>query len=744
MNVGDVLDNRYQIIKLVGEGRSEVFLAMDSNLKGKVLAVKVIQKTSKDFDSFLQETKLLSKLNHQGIPNITQQIENEKECCVVMNYYNGETLYDFIKKESENTLNGNFTSMSEREKKITEIFKSLCEILIYIHSVYKSNDVDINAPVIHRDIKPENIMLADSGIKLIDWGTAGEFKRGVPDLRPSWGTKAYAAPEQFAAGAKYIDERTDIYALGATMYYALTSVPPGENKKNIRPLTSINPNISEGMGIIIDKCMKYNPEERYQYADEILRDLEHIDNLTKKARNEKRMSLVMFGLSALLCMVGIVLSLVSNNMINIYNSDNFQSKIQLANAQYSDALYYRRQGDIQNAEEALDQAAYYYTQALEYDKTDVETYKMLFTCLLPQGDSSAYDEDTYNEEIINAIDIMRRQYIDEKNSGVYHSDELMYLVAQKCIYVSDNPVYARYAVEYLELIKNNGNYDSSIFSKTEIDSMYLIASSISTAMYSTNIDDFIVQLSELEQENDQSIKSYDDKLDIYLTLIKLYSRYSSYILSTDTDPYDAIIRLGEKSREIIESQSDSENLSFSEVIPMYQMVAEGLYEKAIVNKDADLKREGYQSTLEWLQYLEVLNADMSARLLLKYGNCYRGIYETYVQNDLAGVDNEETLNVSDDVLANLNLAIEKYGQALNSDDNSSGVENTRFSAQIGITICYAYDELRKSPNNRVTNKLQAEYDKTRQMQKENQSMLGISQLSQYQSLTALVKRLGVE
>ena len=294
MQAGDVLENRYHLIELVGRGRSEVFLARDENLTGKLLAVKVIQKTSKDFDSFQRETLLLAKLNHPGIPIITQQIETETECCVIMNYYNGETLHHYVERIDNGVSAEESLDRQQRENKVIEIFKSICEILIYIHSLYKNNDSGIKAPVIHRDIKPENIMLADSGIKLIDWGIAGEFKRGVPDVGPSWGTPWYAAPEQFASGAKYIDERTDIFSLGATMYYAISSVVPSKDKKNIRPISSVMPDISEGLGIIIDKCMKYNPEDRYQTASELLEDLNHVDSLSRKTRSEKQKSLWSF------------------------------------------------------------------------------------------------------------------------------------------------------------------------------------------------------------------------------------------------------------------------------------------------------------------------------------------------------------------------------------------------------------------------------------------------------------------
>ena len=741
MQAGDVLENRYHLIELVGRGRSEVFLARDENLTGKLLAVKVIQKTSKDFDSFQRETLLLAKLNHPGIPIITQQIETETECCVIMNYYNGETLHHYVERIDNGVSAEESLDRQQRENKVIEIFKSICEILIYIHSLYKNNDSGIKAPVIHRDIKPENIMLADSGIKLIDWGIAGEFKRGVPDVGPSWGTPWYAAPEQFASGAKYIDERTDIFSLGATMYYAISSVVPSKDKKNIRPISSVMPDISEGLGIIIDKCMKYNPEDRYQTASELLEDLNHVDSLSRKTRSEKQKSLVYFGLCIGLCIVGLVISLLSDYKINLHNSDNYLSKIQLADAEYDNAFYYQKNGNPQKSEESINKAAEYYKQALEYDNTRVETYERLFACMLPQNGSS-YDEASYNSRLTNAIDVMRRQYVDEKHSGVYHSNRLMYLISQQCLSVSDNPSYAGYAVQYLDLIKasrdyRNNHFDDG-FSKIEIDSMYLIAASVSKSINTSNMNELVKALENLEEETDRSARSFDERLTNYLNIIKIYNRYSAFISQNGADPYAAVLRLGQKSKEAIESQANySENLTFGGVIPLYQMVAENLYEQATLDKDSSEKRAHYEQALEWFSYIELLNSDLSARLLLKYGNCYKGIYESFVQGGRS--DSEISSSVDDD--SYLDSARELYSRVLAMEDTSSDITGTRFSAQVGLTFCYAYDLLYHGQNRAA---LQTEFSKTSNMMKEYQDKLGISQLSQYQSLKSMVNRLGVQ
>ena len=726
MQAGDVLGNRYHLIDLVGKGRSEVFLARDGNTS-RLLAVKVIKKTSKDFDSFMREKALLAIFEHPGIPSIVDQIDTETECCVVMNYYNGETLYNRIKRESDSATNGEVIDMNRRESEVIEWFKGLCSILTHIHTHYKKERSSLKAPVVHRDIKPENIMIEDSGIKLIDWGIAGEFKRGVPDMGPNWGTPNYAAPEQCPVGAKYIDERTDIFSLGATMFYALTSVVPPKDKKNIPPIASINPNISEGMGIIIDKCLKYNPEERYQSAEELLDDLNHIESLSKKTRSEKKRSLVLFGLCIVFCIVGSVLSIVSNSIINSNNSDNYMSKIQLADAAYDDAMSYRRNNDTQKSEEAFATAADYYKQAITYNNRNIETYERLFNCYLLRNTSN--DESS----LMDAIDSMRRQYVDEKNSGAYHSNRLMYQIAKKCLTLSDNPLYIGYAVDYLELIKDSSAYKNGIFndgySKIEVDSMYLIAKSLFTSVNESNAQDLVAAMVDLESETDSSVNNVDDKLTNYLNLIKIYSRYSMFISKNGIDPYDAILQIGQKAKGLIES---SENLTFNDVEPLYQTVAESLYDAAMSDTNAETKRNHYEKALEWLDNTEEESIKMSAALVLKQGTCYRGIYESYTQggkNDAPGGGKDY-----------LNSAREKYTLVLSSDDSSNDAINTKFSAQVGITFCCAYNKLYNGVNN---GELKAEYEKTVHMMEENKDKLGRFQSRQYKSLVSLVEMVGV-
>lgn len=276
--IGTVIEGKYEVLKEIGRGgMSIVYLAMDKRLN-KQWAIKEIRKKGSGkndeivVNSLLAEANLMKKLDHPALPRIVDIIDNGVTIYVVMDYIEGESL-DKIMNEYG----------AQSEEKVFEWAKQLCDALSYLHSQ--------KPPIIYRDMKPANVMLKPEGnIKIIDFGIAREYKEQNLADTTVLGTKGYAPPEQYSGQT---DARSDIFALGMTMHHLLTGVDPrgGEPYASIRQW---NPELSEGMEIIIDKCVQPVAENRYQSCAELLYDLEHPDVITKNYKKKQKKRLGIF------------------------------------------------------------------------------------------------------------------------------------------------------------------------------------------------------------------------------------------------------------------------------------------------------------------------------------------------------------------------------------------------------------------------------------------------------------------
>lgn len=265
VSIGTIIDDKYRIMSKLGSGGfCEVYLAINEKTN-KPWALKVIKKGSTQYKQFLQnlseEIAFLNKLDHPGIPSIVDIIEDQEHLLVVMEYIQGLTLSRMIAE------NG-----AQDEKSVIQLASQLCNALGYLHQQ--------TPPIIHSDIKPGNIMLTDTGkIMLIDFGTARRLD-GSEQSTLCLGTAYYAAPETFGTG--HIDQRTDIYSLGVTLYSLLTGKDPCEPPYKVYPLRKANPELSCGLEYIVTKCMEKEPVDRYQSMQEVLFDLQNIDMLNRR------------------------------------------------------------------------------------------------------------------------------------------------------------------------------------------------------------------------------------------------------------------------------------------------------------------------------------------------------------------------------------------------------------------------------------------------------------------------------
>jgi len=285
LEIGTLIDGKYKILDIIGHGgMSTVYLAINERAN-KTWAVKEVRKGGKNNSSLgkyslVVEKNILTKLHHDNLPSIIDVIDTEDSILIIMDYIPGESLDKVLKKRGKLP-----------QSKVIEWGIQLCKVLYYLHSQ--------NPPIIYRDMKPANVMLLpeNKGIKLIDFGTAREFKEYNSMDTISLGTPEYAAPEQ--QNQRRTDARTDIYCLGATLYHLVT----GQIPNHMVPICQIDSTLSDELERILIKCTQHDPKDRYQSVDELWYDLSKVEDNDKKKQKEKKRKFAAFATTLFLTVI---------------------------------------------------------------------------------------------------------------------------------------------------------------------------------------------------------------------------------------------------------------------------------------------------------------------------------------------------------------------------------------------------------------------------------------------------------
>ena len=264
---GQRINDRYEIIKSIGEGgMANVYLAIDVILDRKV-AIKILRGDLANDEKFIRrfqrEALAASSLSHPNIVEMYDVGEDNGNYYIVMEYVEGRTLKQLLKKR------GNLT-VSEA----VDIMLQLTDGMIHAHDSY----------IIHRDLKPQNIMIQEDGqIKITDFGIAMALNSTqLTQTNSVMGSVHYLPPEQ--ASGKGSTIKSDIYSMGILFYELLTGVLPfkGENAVEIalkqmkEPIPSVrkqNPNIPQSVENIILKATAKNPKNRYNDVREMYGEL---------------------------------------------------------------------------------------------------------------------------------------------------------------------------------------------------------------------------------------------------------------------------------------------------------------------------------------------------------------------------------------------------------------------------------------------------------------------------------------
>lgn len=242
-----------------------VYRAEDLRLPGRICAIKEVQPDPNASDvlidqlqhQFLQEASILAQLDHPNLPKVSDFFAEEEREYLVMDYVPGQDLKQIL---DEARRNGRFLP----EKQVLQWAQQIMDALAYLHRQ--------DPPILHRDIKPANIKLTpDNRIKLVDFGLvklmAPDDNRTITVLQGR-GTALYTPLEQYGGDSAHTDVRTDIYALGATLYHLLTGRPPLEararflNPGLLRRPQEVNDGISRHVSEAILWAMEMHPSQR--------------------------------------------------------------------------------------------------------------------------------------------------------------------------------------------------------------------------------------------------------------------------------------------------------------------------------------------------------------------------------------------------------------------------------------------------------------------------------------------------
>lgn len=387
--IGTVIDGKYEILKEIGRGgMSIVYLAMDKHLN-KQWAVKEIRKKGSGkndeivVNSLLAEANMMKKLDHPSLPRIVDIIDNGITIYVVMDYIEGESLDKILNEYG-----------AQPEEMVVGWAKQLCDALSYLHSQKPS--------IIYRDMKPANVMLKPEGnIKIIDFGIAREYKEQNLADTTVLGTKGYAPPEQYSGQT---DPRSDIYALGMTMHHLLTGVDP-RNGEPYAPVRQWNPELSEGIEIIIDRCVEPAAENRYQSCADLLYDLEHPELITKGFKKKQKRKLTAFIVAASMAVLLFIAGIVLNMSAVRLNTQDYEVNIGTSNPEN----YYTAISIYPERIEAYNLLIDYYK---EHDATEDDVKKIGNTI-----EANAASLDTTQEEFAELYYNMGKLYFAQFGAG---------------------------------------------------------------------------------------------------------------------------------------------------------------------------------------------------------------------------------------------------------------------------------------------------------------------------------------
>ncbi|MCL2202771.1 MAG: Stk1 family PASTA domain-containing Ser/Thr kinase, partial [Defluviitaleaceae bacterium] len=274
LDAGMIVSNRYEIDDVLGRGgMSVVYRALDRKL-GRYVTLKVLKEEYSTDEEYVRrfpvEAQAAAALNHPNIVQIYDSGQDGDICYIVLEYIDGTNLKTLINRKAPFA---NDTTIA--------VAIQIADGLAEAHSY----------GIIHRDVKPQNILVTpNSTVKVTDFGIARVAKAStLTGGGGSMGSVHYFSPEQARGG--FVDNKSDVYALGITLYEMATGTIPFDGESTVAvalqhindplpDMVALNPRISESLERIILKATEKSPVKRYQSMEEMITDLKRAYNDT--------------------------------------------------------------------------------------------------------------------------------------------------------------------------------------------------------------------------------------------------------------------------------------------------------------------------------------------------------------------------------------------------------------------------------------------------------------------------------
>jgi len=276
------LIGRYVVVRKLAEGgMAEIFLAAAQGPEGfeKEVVIKRIRSGFATDPSFIQmfveEAKVVSRLNHANIVQIIDFARHEETYYLAMEYVRGRSLSEAHKRARE-------LSVPLPAVLVAHLGQEVARGLAYAHRL---SDGGRPLELVHRDVTPHNVLLSyDGAVKLTDFGIAKASNRATSSGMLK-GKFAYMSPEQ--ARGEHVDPRTDVFALGITLWELLTAgrlfdaesdvgVLRAVQEREVLAPSILNPEVDDELDRVILRALERDPSRRYQSAQELERALAHI------------------------------------------------------------------------------------------------------------------------------------------------------------------------------------------------------------------------------------------------------------------------------------------------------------------------------------------------------------------------------------------------------------------------------------------------------------------------------------